>query len=219
MYLDPRETSHTTRVENGVTYLQYAPRAAAFVPDIPRGVTQTSATVPDLTLTMAGLQPDGIGSNMAFPPNAIPLALSKVRFRFKGKSTGASITVERSQIRAVPYTGITTHAAQGANTDKTVIHFCIRMLEHLRDPALVLVALTRVKRLRDVLLLTPITMDMLEWVVNCEKGVQRQWEWDRLVRAARRRKELRKLPVGVTEAREWKEADMRAARKSNSASK
>ena len=152
MYLDPREVmGETTTVKDGVTHLRFAPIAAAFVPDIPPGVIRTDATIPAELPKSAGLE--------EFPPNAIPLLLGTVRFMFKGKSTGAGVEVQRQNIRAIPYTGITTHAAQGANTAKTVVHFCLRMLRLLKDPALVLVALTRVKRLKDLILLSPMSME------------------------------------------------------------
>jgi len=150
-----------------------------------------------------------------FPTNAIPLCLSTVQFTFRGKKSGAGVVVQRSNLRAVPYTGITTHAAQGANTYKTVIHFCIRMLRLLRDPALVLVALTRVRRLRDLLLLSPITMEMMEWVVTADKGAQRQDEWDRLVRSMRARKLDRNLPVSERDKEAWHELDRRDAERAS----
>ena len=207
LYLDPREiVGKTTTTKEGVTYLKYAPRAAAFVPDVPQGVTQTATSVEAAHLAKAGLST----TDDDFPANAIPLNLTKVRFKFMGRKGSASLRVERENIRAVPYTGITTHAAQGANTDKTVLHFCLRMLTMLRDPALVLVALTRVKRLKDLILLTPVTMDMLEWVVACDKGVQRQREWDRLVRSARARKTMTGATTCETERQEWKELDERS---------
>ena len=50
---------------------------------------------------------------------------------------------------------------------------------------------------------------MLEWVVSCPKGVHRQAEWDRLVRAARARKMLHVLPTCEEEKKEWAELDRR----------
>ena len=117
LYLDPREVmGETTTVKDGVTHLRFAPIAATFVPDIPPGVIRTDATIPAELPKSAGLE--------EFPPNAIPLLLGTVRFMFKGKSTGAGVEVQRQNI---PSTGITIHAAQGANTAKTVVHFCLRM--------------------------------------------------------------------------------------------
>ena len=83
------------------------------------------------------------------------------------------------------------------------------MLELLKDPALVLVALTRVKRLRDLILLTPINVTLFEWVARSGVGERRQLEWDRLVRAARKRKEGRRLPTCEEERAEWKEVEWR----------
>lgn len=206
LYLDQREGIDTdTLEESGVTHLKYPPLAAAFVPDVPAGAARPLPTLDLEALEAAGLKD--------FPLNAWPLCLSEVRFSFKAKSSGASILIQRANIRATPYTGITTHAAQGANTALTVVHFCMRMLVDLRDPALVLVALSRVKRLADLILLTSIDMKLLEWLTTTAKGTHRQQEWDRLVRAARTRKEAKGLVPSPREQREWDEVESRRSAK------